>query len=331
MSALNESLVQDMKSRFGNFITTAQISDTYGNAVYQKVARGGLVRKAHGVYFTQLANSAIGSNIESISDIDEIINNVINREELERNIEERFDVLDIVTGGLVAGHVNGVVISGAPGVGKTYTVEQRLNSALESNKIKSIKIVKGAMSAIGLYILCYENKEKGQVILIDDTDSIFSDEEALNQLKAALDSGSKRMMSWEKKSTYLADSNIPNSFDYNGQIIFVTNKNLDAIADKGGTQSAHISAFLSRVVYLDLGIHTNEQIMIRIEQVIAKSPLLHDIGLSRFQGIAILDWMRDNLSSLRNISLRTVLSLGSMVKSTEDWQKVARVTLIKHN
>ena len=98
------------------------------------------------------------------------------------DLKERFDILSLLTKGAVHKNIRAMVVTGAPGVGKTYTVEQ----ILEHSEVPH-EIVRGSLSALHLYMLAYQYRKPGNVIVLDDADSIFNDEDALNILKARVE------------------------------------------------------------------------------------------------------------------------------------------------
>jgi hypothetical protein len=69
-------------------------------------------------------------------------------------------------------------------------------------------VIKGAMTALGLYAQLYKYSDKKNVLIFDDCDSVFADELALNILKAALDSGKTRKICWNSDSRLLRDENL---------------------------------------------------------------------------------------------------------------------------
>ena len=251
------------------------------------------------------------------------------REKAE-TIRERFSVLSILADGVAARNIRSLIVAGAPGVGKTHTLEEKLGEAKRTGKVKEVTVIKGSISAIGLYVQLWENRKAGNVILLDDIDAVFGDEEAMNLLKGALDTTKKRRISWAKVSSFLRDADIPNSFDYEGQIVFITNTNPDAVIERAGKMAPHMAALVSRSVFLDLCIHDAESIMIRVEQVLAESSMLEQLKLTKGQAAEIVGWMHQNLQRLRSVSLRTVIQLAGFVKTTDDWQSLARATLLKH-
>jgi len=92
---------------------------------------------------------------------------------------------------------DGLIVSGPPGVGKSFGVEKILDEyeamhKLAGGKAPRTEIVKGSMTPIGLFQTLYNNSQEGNILVFDDCDSILFDEVCLNMLKAVLDSGKKR-------------------------------------------------------------------------------------------------------------------------------------------
>jgi hypothetical protein len=250
--------------------------------------------------------------------------------DIGKNIRERFAVLEVLADGVASGNIRSLIVAGAPGVGKTFTLEQKLEKAKRDRKVKDVVSIKGSISAIGLYLALWENRKSGNVLILDDIDTIFGDEEAMNILKGALDTSKKRTISWQKASTFLRDNDVPNQFDYEGQVVFITNTDPDAVIAKGSKMSPHMNALVSRSVFLDLCIHDPRAIMIRVKQVMAETPLAKDLGLTLTQSAEILGWMESNVAALRSLSIRTVIQLASFVKTQPaGWQSLANCTMLK--
>ena len=135
-------------------------------------------------------------------------------------IGTRFEILDQMTKSLVNSDIRALIVTGPPGVGKSYGVEEELNkSSLFGDMAgtrRKYEVVKGAMTALGLYAKLYEFSDKGNVLVFDDCDSVLMDDLALNILKAALDSGKKRMIYWNAESNKLRSEGIPDKFEFKG-------------------------------------------------------------------------------------------------------------------
>lgn len=248
-------------------------------------------------------------------------------EELRLHIQKRFTVMDKMAVGVIAGTIRSLMISGAPGIGKTYTLEKKLEEAANAGQI-NFEMLKGKVSPLGLYVKLYEMSDEGDVLVLDDVD-VFGNEDILNTLKAALDTGEKRILSWASTSSYLEENDIPRSFEFKGTVVFITNTDIDAEIQRGTKIAPHLSALSSRSIYLDLGVHTNREIMVRVEDVITTTDMMKNRGLDNFQTVEALEWMKEHVNNLRSVSLRTALYLADFIKTDEDWKDLAEVTLLR--
>ena len=118
-------------------------------------------------------------------------------------IQERFDILDEMTGACKSGTVRAMIVSGPAGVGKSYGITSQLQKSSMFENLKGElkwEVVKGATSAIGLYKKLYQYSSSGNVLVFDDCDAVLYDDLSLNILKAALDSGKKRIIQWNTES-----------------------------------------------------------------------------------------------------------------------------------
>jgi hypothetical protein len=163
---------------------------------------------------------------------------------------------------VVDGDSFGFVVAGAPGIGKTYSLESYLEQKLNAREqMRFRKIPAGNMTPINLYITLYRNRYKGQVLLIDDNDGILEDSAALNLLKGALDTGRTRRIAWMSESSALKGDDeagdIPKEFEFEGSVIFISNMNITAMMQS----DKHLNAVMDRMTYIDLKLHERRQVM----------------------------------------------------------------------
>lgn len=249
-------------------------------------------------------------------------------EEMDIRIKKRFRVMDMMTVGIIKGSIRALIISGAPGIGKTYTLDKELKKAHDNNII-NYKSINGKISGIGLYERLYNSREKGSVLLIDDVD-VFSDMDILNLLKAALDSGETRKVCWSTASAYLEDKDIPKEFDFCGTVVFITNVDIDAELERNTKLTPHLKALVSRSVYLDLGVHSNEEIMTRVRHVVMTTNMLQKRGMTNTQVHEALNWLTTNVKSLRDVSIRQAIYLADFTITDQDnWEEMAEATMLK--
>lgn len=254
-------------------------------------------------------------------------------DEIKDRMRQRFDIADEMTRAVKKGDIRAMIMTGPPGVGKSFGVEQVLAKhdvfadIANNTKLKKYEVVKGAMSAIGLYKKLYEFSDKKSILVFDDCDSVLLDDLSLNILKAALDSGKKRMICWNTDSRLLRSEGVPNSFEFKGGAIFITNIKFENVKSK--KLQDHLAALESRCHYLDLTIDTEREKILRIEQIV-EDGMLKDYEFEQYTVDEIIQFIKDNKKKLRELSLRMVLKLADLKKSMPgNWRAVAEVTCMR--
>ena len=252
--------------------------------------------------------------------------------EVIERIRERFEMLKLMTKAVKKGDVRAMIVSGPPGVGKSHGVEEvldRYNTVAALGGSRKYDVVKGAMSPIGLYVKLFNYKEKDDVLVFDDCDAIFEEPLALNILKAALDSKKKRTIHWNTDSFKLRNEGVPDSFEFKGSAIFITN--LDFRDVKSKKIRSHLEALESRCHYMDLTISTEREKMLRIAQVI-QDGMLDTYELSDEVKEDIVDFCAINKNRLRELSLRTVLKVADLaVAFPDNWEAMAENTVMRRD
>ena len=250
-------------------------------------------------------------------------------------LRERFEILDDMTRAVKKGDVKAMIVTGPPGVGKSFGVEKVLSkhdvfaTVAQDEKLKKYEIVKGAMSAIGLYSKLYHFKDKKNVLVFDDCDSVLLDDLSLNILKAALDSSKKRTIHWNTDSHLLRREGVPDSFEFQGGAIFITNIKFDHVKSK--KLKDHLEALESRCHYLDLTIDTTREKLLRIRQVVTECGMLDEYDLEDYAKLEVVDFVEANTDRLRELSLRTVLKIADLsVSMPAKWKGVAELTCMRN-
>ena len=247
-------------------------------------------------------------------------------------IAERFEILTEMTKAATAGDIRAMIVSGPPGVGKSFGVELEIEKATLLDQIAGrrlrAEVVKGSATAIGLYQALYKYSDPNCVIVFDDCDSILLDDVCLNLLKGALDSGKKRKISWLSDSRILRSEGIPDSFEFKGSVIFITNLKFDKM--KSQKLKDHLDALQSRCHYLDLTLDTMRDKVLRIKQIARSGELFADLELSEIAQDEIIGFMDANKNRLREMSLRMAIKIGQLYKSfPTKWQALAQSTCMK--
>ena len=247
-------------------------------------------------------------------------------------IRERFDILTEMTKATVSGDIRAMIVSGPPGVGKSFGVEREIDKACLFDKLagKRLKaeVVKGSATPIGLYQVLYKFSDENSVVVFDDCDSILLDDVALNLLKGALDSGKKRKISWLSESSALRREGIPDSFEFKGSVIFITNLKFDKM--KSQKLRDHLDALQSRCHYLDLTLDTMRDKLLRIKQIASDGVLFADYDFEPATCDDIIDFMHTNKDRLREVSLRMALKIADLRQmSMTNWKRLAETTCMK--
>ena len=252
-------------------------------------------------------------------------------EEIVERLRSRFQVLQDMTQAVKAGTVRAMIVTGPPGVGKSFGVEEVLSRQdlfnTLGNKKPKYEIVKGAMSAIGLYSKLYEFSERGNVIVFDDCDSVLLDDLSLNILKAALDSSKKRTISWNTDSRMLRQEGVPDKFEFRAGAIFITNIKFENVRSK--KLQDHLAALESRCHYIDLQMDTDREKVLRIKQI-TEDGMLETYDFENNEKEEVVDYIVENRAKMRELSLRTVLKVADLRKSLPmSWKQMAEVTVQK--
>jgi len=312
---------------------------------FQSGARGNYVTVANNGVFPNCPPT-IRVRVDSISDIEYTTamhqDNVVKlertapvaetEEQAMDRIRERFDILTEMSKACVSGDIRAMIVSGPPGVGKSYGVEQEIDKACMFDKIAGkrlrAEVVKGSATPIGLYQTLYKYSDANCVVVFDDCDSILLDDVALNLLKGALDSGKKRKISWLADSRILRQEGIPDSFEFKGSVIFITNLKFDKM--KSQKLRDHLDALQSRCHYLDLTLDTMRDKILRIKQIAKDGVLFADYDFAPEVQDEIIDFMNTNQNRLREMSLRMALKIADLRKlSVTNWKRLAETTCMK--
>ena len=252
-------------------------------------------------------------------------------DQIVERLRSRFQVLQDMTSAVKQGHVRAMIVTGPPGVGKSFGVDEVLNKDdlfnTLGNKKPKYEIVKGAMSAIGLYKKLWEYCEKGNVIVFDDCDSVLLDDLSLNILKAALDSSKTRTIAWNTDSRSLDGEGIPNKFEFKAGAIFITNIKFENVRSK--KLQDHLAALESRCHYIDLQMDTEREKVLRIKQIV-NDGMLESYEFTDIERDEVVDYVMSNRANLRELSLRTVLKVADLRKSFAlNWKEMCNVTCMR--
>lgn len=238
----------------------------------------------------------------------------------EFGINERFSFVEKMVSMVAKKTIASAIITGQGGLGKTHTVLATLKSegmadttdlgqfeiGARINTPKAFRLVKGFSTAKGLYRTLFEGN--GQVLVFDDCDSVLKDPVALNLLKGALDSYGERWINWNAD---IRDEDLPRSFKFTGSIVFISNMDLERVDQ----------AVRSRAMCVDLTM-TQEQKVERMTVIARNEDFMPDYGKGLKEDA--LKFIADNINSISNLSLRTLIAVTKIRAEGGDWKQLAK-------
>lgn len=288
---------------------------TFQNGKYSAIIDGKKVtrtKKEHMDYVIKKAMQAAG------------VTNSVPAKQSRFSINQRFGFVADMVNMLIKGDQPSVVITGPGGLGKSFTVMDTLAKkgfkditlldAFEIgstiNRKKSFQLIKGYSTPKGLYRALFENQEG--VIVFDDCDSVLKDPVSLNLLKGALDSYSKRIISWRAD---LRDEDLPQSFEFKGRIVFISNLSSSTIDQ----------AIITRSMAVDLSM-TTEQKVERMNYIADQAEFLPEYDKSvKSDALQLIAELQDEVKEL---SLRTLIQVCKIRNSAgANWKDLAEYTI----
>jgi hypothetical protein len=241
----------------------------------------------------------------------------------EFGINQRFGFLEQMVSMVADKTMVSCVITGEGGLGKSYTVLKSLETAgltnitdlaefqvgQKLNLSKCYRIIKGFSTAKGLYRTLFESN--GMTVVFDDCDSILKDDVARNLLKGALDSYSKRYISWMAD---MRDDDLPKSFEFTGRVIFVSNMPLEKIDQ----------AIRTRCMVVDLSM-TEGQKLERMEVIAKSDEFLPEVDANAKS--EALSFLKAQVGKIPNMSLRSLIQVSKIANRGGQWQDFAKYVL----
>lgn len=238
-------------------------------------------------------------------------------------LEETMEDIYEISRRVAAGAFNSLFISGRAGTGKTYNVERAMkDEGLVDDE--DYVMVSGAASVIMMYKKFFQYRTK--TLIFDDCDAVFRDENGRNLMKAALDTKKVRKISYLKKTKAVYDPKdfendpegefnmqeagvVPNSFEFAGRVIFISNLPKDK-ADPDG-------AIRSRSILIDVN-PDDATLMERMERLL---PHLEPREMPIEEKKEIYEFMK----TAKDISMRTfVKAAGFKMAGLPNWKRMAQ-------
>jgi hypothetical protein len=218
--------------------------------------------------------------------------------------------------------INGMIVSGDAGTGKTYTIKKAL---VDTGHIKNVEYIKGTkITAASLYVKLYLNRSKHRIIILDDCDLIHHSEKNLivPMLLGAAELGQDRQIGWEtaRKNPLMEEFDVPHSFKFEGSIIWITNDRKDQI---GKAVKQWKNAIFSRFNFAECNF-TDEQKFMYTMHLVENANMLGQ-NCQEFKGgypddiiEETADYMSNNYRNLIEVTPRQAIKIADILHHNEE-------------
>mgnify|MGYP001287235627 CR=1 FL=1 len=225
-----------------------------------------------------------------------------------------YDVID--------GTYGSALIYGNPGTGKTTLVQQALEKkGLQANR--DYLIARSHITPVMLYVALYHTRRKGQFLVMDDCDTILGTEIGLNMIKAATDQTFREVRYDSTYNIRGVIQNIPNNFEYNGQLIITTN----ITPHQGKSKLAqHMDAIRSRCVGFAMNTDGNTDSYAHLFHMIYDQDMLADDfpKMTWDQKVDVLKFILKHLDDVRKLDLRKPKHIAqTLLRHPNNWRRKA--------
>ena len=244
---------------------------------------------------------------------------------IAREVQETFDGVYAMVSNFAKNPnsaINGLIVSGDAGVGKTYNVKRALRDAGVQQNVEYIK--GGKITAASLYVKLYLNRAKHRIVVLDDCDIIHHQDkkQIIPMLLGATELGQKGEISWEvaRRNALMEEYDVPTRYDFEGSIIWITNDTVDDIAKSAKQwKQALFSRFNTAKCYF-----TDEQKFMYTLHLVDHLDMLGD-NCQEFPGgypeeviEQAANYMSDNYRNLVEVTPRQAIKIADIIHHTDE-------------
>jgi len=247
--------------------------------------------------------------------------------------EERFSDMEHYINMVIKGLQPSLLICGAPGVGKTYRVMQKVKASGHP-----YKVIKGKETAVAFFQDLFMYSHEGDILVCDDADDVLTDDTITNLIKAATDSSDERIVSYgTSKPPFMSEEEYmslepedqmlcgslmvgakeihtyPKSFVTKGSLIIITNRNAGQID----------TAVRNRGLMCDLAF-TTEECLGLIKDImphIMPNKLSSEAKLKSLQYLTTLAEAKTKME----ISIRSFTTVAKVYEDVDDEKQAERM------
>jgi hypothetical protein len=218
--------------------------------------------------------------------------------------------------------INGMIVSGDAGTGKTYTIKKALR---DTNHQANVEYIKGGkITAASLYVKLFLNRGKHRIVVLDDCDIIHHGEkkQIIPMLLGAVELGQGGEVSWEtaRPNPLMAEVGAPSNFIFEGNIIWITN---DRKEDIGRAIKQWKSAIFSRFNFAECNFTDEQKFMYTMHLVenmdmLGKNCQEFPGGYPKKTITEAADYMSENYRSLVEVTPRQAIKIADILHHNKD-------------
>lgn len=253
----------------------------------------------------------------SVPDTSEDVNleQIFQGDKTDNYVLDTLKMLGVFADMVIDGQSNSLIITGRPGIGKSYEVLRRFYIKNKQPK-KDFIFLKGRTTPLGLYTALWQYN--GKVIVFDDCDSAFdmkgvAGTDKQNLLKGALDTYPAREITWRSsKPIELGDAVVPQTFSFTGRCIFITNLSMNKID----------SALMSRSLIHDV-VASDDDVVAQMRFILPKIYPAFQLEM-KYEALQIIVDLNKEDKSI-NLNLRTLIK-AIILRSTNHplWKEMIK-------
>jgi hypothetical protein len=251
---------------------------------------------------------------------------VSHKNALLTQLQDIHDVADAVARGVLVS----VGISGAPGIGKTFTVNRSIRRAQKKTGINiPVEVYSDATTAALIQKLW--DFRQGGILILDDADQLLTGggERQANLMKKVLDKDPVREIVSDSCRAQ-SGQGAPPRFMTRAQVIWIGNTDLDNPVGLPKKILPHIQAMRSRLsFYLPMANDPSCALDYVLWLGTTKGMLANE-GFKRAEVSDAVHWFVDHAEYLREISARCLVHVAKLRKSfPQKWERMARSTCLQ--
>jgi tRNA A37 threonylcarbamoyladenosine biosynthesis protein TsaE len=247
-----------------------------------------------------------------------------------KRVVDKFKTIQQIAEVFVVGNSaqRGLLISGDAGTGKSHYIKQafiktKTTKRVDYNKSKSF-------TAPAFYAKLWENRKKGDVVVFDDCSlesmSTGDFRKFTDFLKGGLElEKGIKMLGYEAatKNQLFKDLGVPNQFDFQGSIIWITNTRFDKLSKKFGD---NWDAIQSRFIGVEVFLTKEEKYMYTMHlidelDILGKNCEAKEGGYGLKIIEKTLNYLSDNYNDFKEITPRVAIKVADTMSEYPDmWE-----------